>query len=284
MTREPAATHRIGHVSDSHFTGSGLLHDRVPVADTFATALDALAASGVPLDAVVHTGDVADEGEGAAYVAARELLAAAVERTGWRMLTVPGNHDDRAAMREHLLGLPPSAEPIDEVVDVQGLRIVLLDSSIPRRVEGGIDAEQLDRVHEILREPAEHGTVLALHHPPVPVEVTGLQRLHLTGQGRFAAAIEGGDVRAVLSGHLHYATTSMFAGVPVFVVPATAYTIALRGPGGGVAGLDGGRAVGVLTCYDDGRVGYSLLPAGGEEVLSTTPDAAFDGMGVDVER
>jgi 3',5'-cyclic AMP phosphodiesterase CpdA len=284
MTREPAATHRIGHVSDSHFTGSGLLHDRVPVADTFATALDALAASGVPLDAVVHTGDVADEGEAAAYVAARELLAAAVERTGWRMLTVPGNHDDRAAMREHLLGLPPSAEPIDEVVDVQGLRIVLLDSSIPRRVEGGIDAEQLDRVHEILREPAEHGTVLALHHPPVPVEVTGLQRLHLTGQERLAAAIAGGDVRALLGGHLHYATTSMFAGVPVFVAPATAYTIALRGPGGGVAGLDGGRAVGVLTCYDDGRVGYSLLPAGREQVLSTTPDAAFDGMGVDVER
>ncbi len=284
MSREPAATHRIGHVSDSHFTASGLLHGRVPVTRTFATALDGLAASGVPLDAVVHTGDVADEGEAAAYLAAREALGATAERTGWRMLTVPGNHDDRLAMREHLLGLPPSDEPIDTIVDVHGLRIALLDTSLPHRVEGGLDDEQLEALHEALREPAEHGTVLALHHPPVPVEVTGLQRLHLTGQDRLAAAIEGGDVRAVLGGHLHYATTSTFVGVPVFVAPATAYTIALRGPGGGVAGLDGGRAVGVLTCYDDGRVGYSLLPAGGEEVLSTTPDAAFDGMGVDVER
>jgi 3',5'-cyclic-AMP phosphodiesterase len=284
MSREPAATHRIGHVSDSHFTASGLLHGRVPVAETFATALHGLAASGVPVDAVVHTGDVADEGEAAAYVAAREALGAVVERTGWRMLIVPGNHDDRVAMRDHLLGLPPSDEPMDAVVDVHGLRIVLLDTSVPRHVEGGLDDEQVDRLRETLREPAEHGTVLALHHPPVPVEVTGLQRLHLTGQERLAAAIEGGDVRAVLGGHLHYASTSMFAGVPVFVAPATAYTIALRGPGGGVAALDGGRAVGVLTCYDDGRVGYSLLPAGHEAVLSTTPDDAFSGMGVDVER
>jgi 3',5'-cyclic AMP phosphodiesterase CpdA len=284
MSREPTATHRIGHVSDSHFTASGLLHGRVPVAETFAAALSGLEASGVPLDAVVHTGDVADEGEADAYLAARSAIDAAVARTGWRVLTVPGNHDDRVAMRDHLLGLAPSNEPIDAVVDVAGLRVVLLDTSIPRHVEGGLDDDQLARLREALREPAEHGSVLALHHPPVPVEVTGLQRLHLTRQDRLAAAIEGTDVRAVLGGHLHYATTSVFAGVPVFVAPATAYTIALRGPGGGVAGLDGGRAVGVLTCYDDGRVGYSLLPAGGEQILTTTPDAAFDGMGVDVER
>jgi 3',5'-cyclic AMP phosphodiesterase CpdA len=284
MSREPTATHRIGHVSDSHFTASGLLHGLVPVATTFATALGALEGSGVPLDAVVHTGDIADEGEAEAYLAAREAIDAVAARTGWRVLAVPGNHDDRVAMRGHLLRLPPSDEPIDAVVDVSGLRVVLLDTSIPRHVEGGLDDEQLDRLRETLREPAEHGTLLALHHPPVPVEVTGLQRLHLTGQERLAAAMEGGDVRAVLGGHLHYASSSTFAGVPVFVAPATAYAIALRRPGGGVAGLDGGRAVGVLSCYDDGRVGYSLLPAGGEPVLSTTPDAAFDGMGVDVER
>lgn len=280
MSREPVATHRIGHISDSHFTSSGLLHGRVPTGETFAAALAALDGSGVPVDVVVHTGDVADEGEPGAYHAAAAALAAATRR----VLLVPGNHDDRAAMREHLLGEPASAEPIDAVHDIGGLRLVLLDTSIPGRVEGGLDDSQLDRLRSVLADPAEHGTVLALHHPPVPVEVTGLQRLHLTGQDRLADVVAGTDVRAVLGGHLHYATTSLFAGVPVFVAPATAYTIALRAPGGGVTGLDGGRAVGVLTCYDDGRVGWSLLPTEGAEVIADTPDAAFDGMGVDVER
>lgn len=281
MSREPTATHRIGHISDSHFTGSGLLHGRIPTADTFAAALAALVGSGVPVDAVVHTGDVADDGEPAAYRTARAVLA---DVDGPPVLAVPGNHDDRAAMREHLLGLAGSADPLDAVHDIGGLRLVLLDSSIPGRVEGGFDPAQLDWLAAVLAEPAPHGTVLALHHPPVPVEVTGLQRLHLTGQHRLAAVVAGSDVRAILGGHLHYATTSVFAGVPVFVAPATAYTIALTAPGGGVAGLDGGRAVGVLTCYDDGRVGWSLLPADAAEVVAHTPDAAFDGMGVDVER
>jgi 3',5'-cyclic AMP phosphodiesterase CpdA len=280
MSREPAATHRIGHISDSHFTASGLLHDRVPTGETFSAALAALEASGVPVDVVVHTGDVADEGEAGAYTAAAAALAA----SRLPVLAVPGNHDDRAAMREHLLGLPGSTDPLDTVHDIDGLRLVLLDTSIPGRVEGGLDEDQLDRLRSVLREPAEHGTVIALHHPPVPVEVTGLQRLHLTGQDRLAEAIAGTDVRAVLGGHLHYATTSLFAGVPVFVAPATAYTIALRAPGGGVAGLDGGRSVGVLTCYDDGRVGWSLLPAEPAELIADTPDAVFDGMGVDVQR
>src|SRR5437763_12880739 len=141
MSREPAATHRIGHISDSHFTASGLLHGHVRTAETFAAALNALTASGVPVGAIVHTGDVADEGEAGAYVAARCVLeAAAIEPP---VLAVPGNHDDRSAMREHLLGLPPSTEPIDRVVDVAGLRLVLLDTSIPGRVEGGLDDDQL---------------------------------------------------------------------------------------------------------------------------------------------
>ncbi len=284
MSREPAASHRIAHVSDSHFTASGTMHDTIRPADTFRAALDALAGSGVPFDAIVHTGDVADEGEADAYRAARSAFDRATAGTGRPVYAVPGNHDDRVAMRTHLLGEPASAGPIDAAHDVRGLRLVLLDTSIPRHVEGGLDEEQLAWLREVLREPAEHGSVLALHHPPVPVEVTALQRLHLTGQDSLAAVLAGTDVRAVLGGHLHYATSSVFAGVPVHVVPATAYTIRLTAPGGGVTGADGGRAVGILTCYDDGRVGYSLLTTDPVEDVASTPDDAFDRLGVDVER
>jgi 3',5'-cyclic AMP phosphodiesterase CpdA len=284
MTREPTATHRIGHVSDSHFTRTGLLHDEVATGDTFHAALVAIEASGIPIDALVHTGDVADDGEPASYESARTTTRAVTDRTGWPVLWTPGNHDVREPFARQLLDLPGGGEPLDRVVEVRGLRIVLLDTSIPRRVEGGFTRERADRLREWLAEPAEHGTVLALHHPPVPVEVTGLQRLHLTGQDELLRAIEGTDVRAVLGGHLHYSTTSLFGGVPVFVAPATAYVIRLTRQGGGVLGADGGRAAGVLSLYDDGRVGYSLLATDPVRIVAETPDAVFDAMGVDVER
>lgn len=284
MTREPRPTHRIGHVSDSHFTAAGGMRDVLRPAATYSAALAALAGSGIPLDVLVHTGDVADEGEADAYVGVKAVTDEVVARTGWPVLYAAGNHDVRAAMAQHLLGLEATDAPLDTVLEVRGLRVVVLDTSIPERVEGGIGDEQLDRLRATLAEPAEHGTVLALHHPPVPVEVTGLQRLHLTGQDRLAAALAGTDVRAILGGHLHYATSSLFAGIPVFVAPALAYTIRLTAPGGGVVGVDGGRGVGVLSLYDDGRVGWSALPTEPAAVLSTAPDELFLTMGVDVEH
>lgn len=281
MIREPVATHRLGHVSDSHFTESGRLQEVLRPAATYSAAITALEGSRIPLDALVHTGDVADDGHPDAYVAARSVTAETVERTGWPVVWAVGNHDDRAAMTEHLLGAPASDEPFDRTVTVRGLRIVTLDTSVPGRVEGGLDDAQLDRLRQELGQPAEHGTVLVLHHPPVPVEITGLQRLHLTGQDALAAALEGGDVRAILGGHLHYATASLFAGVPVHVAPSTAYTIRLAQPGGGVIAIDGGRTAGVLSLYDGGRVGYSALSTEPAHVLASTPDAAFASMGVD---
>ena len=284
MSREPAATHRIGHVTDTHLTAGGTMHEVLRPAATYSAALTALEGGGIPLDALVHTGDVADAGEPDAYLAVRSVTEETTVRTGWPVMWAPGNHDVREAMAEHLLGRAPSSEPLDSVTEVRGLRLVVLDTSIPGRVEGGLDDGQLDRLRAMLAEPAEHGTVLAMHHPPVPVEVTGLQRLHLTGQDALAAAIAGTDVRAVLAGHLHYGTSALFAGAPVHVAPALAYTIRLTRPGGGVIGVDGGRAAGVLTLYDDGRVGYSSIGTEPTTVLSSTPDAAFESMGVDVER
>jgi Icc protein len=284
VTREPIATHRVGHVSDSHFTASGIMHGVVRPAATYSGALAALEGSGIPLDALVHTGDVADLGEPDAYLAAATVTRETTQRTGWPVLWAAGNHDVRAVLAPALLGEPATEEPLDRVLEVRGLRLVSLDTSIPGQVEGGVAEAQAEWLRAVLAEPAEHGTVLALHHPPVPVEVTAMARLHLTGQDILEAALRGTDLRAILGGHLHYATSAVFAGVPVHVAPSTAYTIRLTKPGGGVIAVDGGRAAGVLSLYDDGRVGYSQLPADQHHVLDSTPEEAFTTMGVDVEH
>lgn len=284
MTREPIATHRVAHVSDSHFTASGTMHGSVRPAATYSAALAALEGSGIPIDALVHTGDVTDQGEPEAYLAAATVTRETTQRTGWPVLWAVGNHDSRPRMAAALLGEPETDEPLDRVIEVRGLRLVSLDTSIPGRAEGGVDDAQATWLRTVLAEPAEHGTVLVLHHPPVPVEVTAMARLHLTGQDRLAAALQGSDVRAILGGHLHFATSSVFGGIPVHVAPATAYTIRLTRPGGGVIAVDGGRAAGLLSLYDDGRVGYSPLPADPQHVLDSTPEAVFATMGVDPDR
>ncbi|MFK5126593.1 hypothetical protein ACI39S_26385, partial [Klebsiella pneumoniae] len=91
-----------------------------------------------------------------------------------------------------------------------------------------------------LSEPAPLGTILALHHPPLPTHIPFFDILELRDQPGLAAAIAGSDVRAILAGHLHYSTSGTFAGVPVSVSAASCYTMDLARPADEVNGMDAG--------------------------------------------
>ena len=58
---------------------------------------------------------------------------------------------------------------LDRVHDVDGLRIVSLDTSVPGYHHGEISDAQYEWLASVLAKPAPHGTLLAMHHPPIPV-------------------------------------------------------------------------------------------------------------------
>ena len=62
-----------------------------------------------------------------------------------------------------------SAATQDRVHDVAGLRIVSLDTSVPGYHHGELTDDQLAWLADVLATPAPHGTLLALHHPPIPI-------------------------------------------------------------------------------------------------------------------
>src|SRR3546814_12565775 len=83
-------------------------------------------------------------------------------RSVWGM----GNHDDRASFREHLLPAEEAespSSPVDRVDELDGLRIVTLDTSVPGFHHGEISDAQLDWLAGVLSTPAPLGTILALH-------------------------------------------------------------------------------------------------------------------------
>ena len=85
--------------------------------------------------------------------------------------------------------------------------------------------------------------------------------IELRDQERLAEVIRGTDVRGILGGHLHYSTTSTFAGVPVSVASATCYTQDLAVAYPGARGQDGGQSYNLVHVYGD-RVLHSVVPIG----------------------
>lgn len=256
----PPAERVLVHLSDTHLlAGNAPLAGRVDTAANLEAALSAVRRTGVRPDAVVITGDLTDLGEPEGY----RLLRAAVEPVAAALdapvVWVAGNHDERPALRAGLLDRPATQDPVTGVWDLGGLRLIALDTTVPGWHHGDLDDAQLDWLRRELATPAPRGTLLAMHHPPLPSHVPLFDILELRHQDRLAAVVAGSDVRGILAGHLHYATCGTFAGVPVQVAAATCYTMNLQRPAAQVNGMDAGQSFGLVHVYEH-TVTHTVVP------------------------
>ena len=259
----PHAHHVLVHISDTHFCdpAAGLLHGVADARAHLTELLEGLEASGVSPEALLFTGDLADRGEAGAYRSLREVVEPLADRIGARVIWAMGNHDDRATLRAQLLDEAGSLAPYDHVVMLGGLRVVVLDTTVPARHHGELTDRQLSWLADVLAEPAPDGTLLAMHHPPVPCVQDLAVTVELRDQAALAEVLRSSDVRAILAGHLHYSTAATFAGIPVSVASATCYTQDLKTPRRGTRGRDGAQAYNLVHVYDD-LVMHSVVPIG----------------------
>ncbi len=255
-------THVLAHLSDTHLTAAGTRYNGVLDADEAlhraVAVLQEAVAGGRRLDAIVLSGDLTDTGDPDAY----RRLAAAVTTIDAVPVFVPGNHDVRTVLHRELLARIESG-PILQVHDVNGLRILVLDSTIPGAGHGRLCDDHLDALRAALEHPAEHGSVVVLHHAPVPPPSPLLSyfALESTSRNALAAAIEGTDVRIVLAGHHHIAQSAMLGSVPVAVAGSTAIrTDPLAG-----AGHDRTWASGSFNLVEvyPGTIAVSVIPVDG---------------------
>jgi len=240
------------HFSDTHLiAGDGDLYGAVDADARLRSLLAHAEASRIRPTAIVFTGDLVDQGEPAAYDKLRALVEPFADRVGAPVVWVMGNHDDRRTLRGRLLGEQPTAAPVDRVHMVDGLRIVALDTTVPGHHHGEISDAQLDWLRDELAEPAPFGTILAMHHPPVPCLLDLAVTVELRDQRRLAEVLRGSDVRAILAGHVHFSTFATFAGIPVSVASASCYTQDLSVAEGGLRGRDGAQAFNFVHVYPD---------------------------------
>jgi 3',5'-cyclic-AMP phosphodiesterase len=211
----------LAQISDLHL-------DRTSRATSRAVrVMDYLRALPRTVDALLVTGDIADHGHPDEYEEAAHLLDAP-----FPVLTCPGNHDVRSAYRKALLGTPAADGPINRAHQIAGVSILMCDSSIPGRNEGLLDEETLSWLDTRLREIGDSPVLIAFHHPPVVLHHPLADGIRLQRAADFAAVISAhSNVVAVLTGNAHTAAVSTFAGRPLIVSPAVAWTLRMAWEG-----------------------------------------------------
>jgi 3',5'-cyclic AMP phosphodiesterase CpdA len=270
----PPPTHVVAHLSDTHLlAGSARQYVAIDTVERFRQALDRVGRIDPPPQALVFTGDLADVGDPAAYRILRELVEPMADAIGAQVVWCMGNHDDRAAYSRELFGEESDASQ-DRVYDVAGLRIVSLDTTVPGWHHGEVAESQLAWLRDVLATPAQHGTILALHHPPIPSPmVPASELIELRDTEGLADVLRGSDVRAIVGGHYHFSSHSTFAGIPVSVASATCYLADPAPLDRFISAVDGHTSVNAVHVYAD-RVVHTIVPVPGAPEVS--------GFGADV--
>lgn len=234
--------HRVLHLSDTHVSRTGPDEDGVDGVAALRGLLHDLRR--VPqLDLVVVSGDIADDGSEEGCAAVRDLVGEFAAERGIPHIYSTGNHDRRdgftAALGCGHLG--PDGSPIgrsaelDDVIaavsEVNGLRVITLDSLVPGSTHGELGRNQLNWLATELATPAPCGSLVVLHHPPVSLDAVGFMRSVVLQQPEeLGHALAGTDVHAVLCGHLHHQLTGRLGQTPVWVTPGVITRIDLTSP------------------------------------------------------
>jgi len=251
----PAPTHVLAHLSDPHIiSGGGLLAGHIDTEAQLRKALARVESSGERIDALVISGDLADGGDPAAYALLRDIVEPVVERLGYALVLTGGNHDERLPMARTLYGVDTDA-PHDTVTHCNGLRIIALDSAVPGYHHGGFSDDQYDWLTGELAVPAEHGTILVIHHAPITYRSPVMQLLDFDDVERLRGVVEATDVRAVLSGHLHVTSFGMLGSVPVLVAGGVSYVDDVGAPRRLLMGVDGPQSWNLVEVHADQVVG-----------------------------
>ncbi|MCJ1688659.1 metallophosphoesterase [Rathayibacter sp. VKM Ac-2927] len=216
---------RILHLSDTHLLADpAARYNRVVDPRAALDAVLAAHSAVADLDAVVVSGDLSDDGDAESYRVLRARLEEWCAERDAALVLALGNHDDRE-------GFGSDGAWNTEVV-VRGVRILVLDSSVPGGASWGLLAEPtLAWLRNRVAEDSETPTVVVLHHPPIEA-VTPLHRgMGLANPHDFWEAVEGSTLLAVLAGHWHHAFVDTTHPAPVVVAPGAANrTDVLAGP------------------------------------------------------
>ena len=222
------ATHRVLQITDCHIVPRPeLLGGQIQTLDSFEDAIDRILAM-LPafgtVDQVLVTGDISDDGSAESY----DEFRTQIERLGLPYLLIPGNHDLREPLRAVFADQPhiPSAGKVNWVHDLDGLRIIGLDSLVEGVSHGELDAESASFLKTALEGADSRAIMLAVHHPPFDTGIGFMDRIGLRDADQLTPVLTGfPNPIHIVSGHVHRAIFGSAFGHSAVIGPSVAHAI-----------------------------------------------------------
>ena len=171
------------------------------------------------LDLLLLTGDLTQDGSETSY----DRLRKSLDNFAIPAYCLAGNHDDLPMMQAQL---PSEYVHLSRSLDIGNWKILLLSSVVVGAVHGYLADSELIWLEEMLKANPDRPTLIAFHHPAVPIGSRWIDNICLENQDQFwAIADRYPQIQAVLNGHAHQAFDQIYEtphnSVRCLVTPST---------------------------------------------------------------
>ncbi|TVQ27977.1 MAG: hypothetical protein EA370_17200 [Wenzhouxiangella sp.] len=161
-------------------------------------------------DGLILSGDVSEDASPESYRRIAGLLEDLAPRRAW----LPGNHDEREIMAEHL---GPDFDP-GPLLKWGGWEVVLLDSARADDPRGHLDDQRLAPLEAL---SGQAPAMVFIHHQPIPVNAHWIDKYGMIEPERLWQRLDPNQVKAIAFGHVHQAFVGEHRGIQCLSAPST---------------------------------------------------------------
>lgn len=215
----------VAHVSDLHVMAAGELAygvvDTTPMVERAIAHITTLSP-----DVLIITGDLVHNVQPAEYTRLKRIL----QQLTMPVYLIPGNHDSRELIRETFTEHTylPSSGYLQYTVENYPIRFIMLDTNVPGKGYGELDAQRLHWLDQQLGEQPNKPTIIFMHHPPFTTGIELMDGYGLTGLSELESVVKKYDcIERIGCGHIHRPIQALWAGTLVYTVPSPVHQVAL---------------------------------------------------------
>lgn len=202
------------------------------------------------VDFAIFTGDLVHEGTKEDYTYFKKLVKKNIP-SSIKVLYVLGNHDKKEAFYSAFYE-KKSNDPYYYTEEIDGYRIIVLDSAVPLKEAGTINKEQLNWLKNILSQPSPKGSIVFLHHP-IFWNTKDEKQIALTNGPEVLQILENSDTFVIFCGHTHMNAVNIRGKLVQYTADSLGYTFEMP--------------IKKHIAMND-KVGYSIVNVQGQDVFT----------------
>lgn len=218
----------IVQISDLHIVERGQKTlGMAPMAENLIKTIDHINQMTPQPDLVLATGDITNN----LTLSEAEYAAQLLNKLNCPYYVIPGNHDNREVLLQAFAGpaIPGHMDGIiNYVIDDYPVRLIGVDSTLPKTVGGHMCQKRLDWLQDRLVEETTKPTIIFMHHPPIKAGVLEADFDGFGGADTLGEIVgRHTNIERIICGHIHLTTCTRWHGTIVSTAPSMGMQLGL---------------------------------------------------------